>query len=281
MPLQTESRPWAPPASLSSAFSSRTHAILTRRLPMNDLFGALDSHGFVLEELAPGAILLRGKALPSQDSLLAEIEIITNKAPFRNMVTPGGYVMSVAMTNCGAAGWVTDRSGHRYDRMDPESGRPWPALPDCFPHGSIFATGQPREVGYAAYRRDHLPRCEIGRQHSQAPDRSLLVPRTASKDLTPQVLVAETCRGRLLGPGFLICQQKTEFATGERASRMRVRVAATIANLSIRGKSLMTTLAENKAIAGRWFDVFWGKSSDSDVIEELASPDLVFQSAAA
>ena len=85
---------------------------------MNDLFGVLDSHGFVQEELAPVAILLRGKALASQDRLLAEIEAITNKAPFRNMVAPGGYVMSVAMTNCGATGWVTDRSGYRYDRLD-------------------------------------------------------------------------------------------------------------------------------------------------------------------
>ena len=99
---------------------------------MNDLFSGLDTHRVLQEELAPGAMLLRGKALHSQDSLLAEIEMITNKAPFRNMVTPGGYVMSVAMTNCGTVGWVTDRSGYRYDRMDPQSGRPWPALPDCF-----------------------------------------------------------------------------------------------------------------------------------------------------
>jgi DNA oxidative demethylase len=74
---------------------------------MNDLFGSLDPSGLSQEELAPGAILLRGKALPSQDSLLAEIEMITNQAPFRNMVTPGGYAMSVAMTNCGTVGWVT------------------------------------------------------------------------------------------------------------------------------------------------------------------------------
>jgi hypothetical protein len=59
---------------------------------------------------------------------------------------------------------------------------------------------------------------------------------------------------------------------------LRAGLAATVANLSIRGKSLMTTLAENKAIAGRWSDAFWGKSSDPDIIEELASPDLVFQS---
>jgi len=104
-----------------------------------------------LEELAPGAILLRGKALPSQDSLLAEIEMITNQAPFRNMVTPGGYVMSVAMTNCGTVGWVTDRSGYRYDRMDPESGRPWPALPDCF---LMLAISAAAEAGYLDFVPD-------------------------------------------------------------------------------------------------------------------------------
>jgi hypothetical protein len=101
MPLQkrvtrlgTASKPCGRAGRLWPALFMNTHAILTCRLPMNDLFGTLDSHGFVQEELAPGAILLRGKALPSQDSLLAEIGIITNKAPFRNMVTPGGYVVS-------------------------------------------------------------------------------------------------------------------------------------------------------------------------------------------
>ena len=118
---------------------------------MNDLFGSLDPSGLSQEELAPGAILLRGKALPSQDSLLAEIEMITNQAPFRNMVTPGGYVMSVAMTNCGVAGWVTDRSGYRYDRVDPESGRPWPALPDCF---FALAVSAAAEAGYPAFVPD-------------------------------------------------------------------------------------------------------------------------------
>jgi alkylated DNA repair protein (DNA oxidative demethylase) len=118
---------------------------------MIDLFDTLVSHEFVYEELAPGAILLRGKALPLQDSLLAEIDNIANKAPFRNMVTPGGYVMSVAMTNCGAAGWVTDRTGYRYDRIDPESGRPWPALPNCFLRLAISAAV---EAGYPAFVPD-------------------------------------------------------------------------------------------------------------------------------
>ena len=50
-------------------------------------------------------------------------------APFRHLVTPGGFRMSVAMTNCGALGWVTDRTGYRYDAVDPDSGRAWPPLP--------------------------------------------------------------------------------------------------------------------------------------------------------
>jgi alkylated DNA repair protein (DNA oxidative demethylase) len=118
---------------------------------MIDLFDTLGSHEFVYEELAPGAMLLRGKALPLQDSLLTEIDNIANKAPFRNMVTPGGYVMSVAMTNCGAAGWVTDRTGYRYDRMDPESGRLWPALPDCF---LMLAISAAADAGYPAFMPD-------------------------------------------------------------------------------------------------------------------------------
>jgi alkylated DNA repair protein (DNA oxidative demethylase) len=37
--------------------------------------------------------------------------------------------MSVAMTNCGQVGWVSDRRGYRYDSIDPDSGRPWPPMP--------------------------------------------------------------------------------------------------------------------------------------------------------
>ena len=53
-------------------------------------------------------------------------------APFRHMQTPSGHLMSVAMTSCGTAGWVTDRSGYRYEACDPGSGRPWPAMPAVF-----------------------------------------------------------------------------------------------------------------------------------------------------
>jgi alkylated DNA repair protein (DNA oxidative demethylase) len=84
------------------------------------------------QQLQPGAVLLRGRALPVDKALLAAIDHIAAQAPFRRMVTPGGFQMSVAMTNCGGVGWVTDRTGYRYDARDPESGAPWPAMPDIF-----------------------------------------------------------------------------------------------------------------------------------------------------
>jgi len=84
------------------------------------------------EILAPGAIVLRGFAIDEAPALVKAIHRIEKTAPFRNMVTPGGYTMSVTMTNCGEAGWVTDRSGYRYDPVDPESEKKWPAMPEMF-----------------------------------------------------------------------------------------------------------------------------------------------------
>src|SRR5258708_6570 len=93
-----------------------------------DLFEA-PPHDAVLAE---GAMLLAGFALPVDTALLAPLAGVAAQAPFRHMVTPGGFTMSVAMTNCGAAGWVTDRRGYRYDAIDPASGQPWPAMPAVF-----------------------------------------------------------------------------------------------------------------------------------------------------
>ena len=84
------------------------------------------------EVMAEGAVLLRGFAKPVGPELIAALGEITAQAPFRRMFTPGGHQMSVAMTNCGHAGWVTDRSGYRYDGIDPESGKAWPAMPESF-----------------------------------------------------------------------------------------------------------------------------------------------------
>ncbi len=84
------------------------------------------------EAMAEGAVLLRGFARPLESELVAALRDIAGRAPFRHMVTPGGHSMSVAMTNCGALGWVTDRSGYRYDGNDPETGKPWPMMPAVF-----------------------------------------------------------------------------------------------------------------------------------------------------
>ena len=84
------------------------------------------------EALAPGAMLLRGFAVADEAELLAALEHVLEQAAFRHMTTPGGFRMSVAMTNCGALGWVTDRTGYRYDAIDPESGRRWPEMPAVF-----------------------------------------------------------------------------------------------------------------------------------------------------
>lgn len=96
-----------------------------------DLFDA-DMPGNRNEALAPGAWLLHGFALERMPALLAALERVTTAAPFRHMQTPGGLRMSVAMTNCGALGWVSDRRGYRYEAEDPLDDRPWPAMPDVF-----------------------------------------------------------------------------------------------------------------------------------------------------
>ena len=48
------------------------------------------------------------------------------------MTVRGGFQMSVAMTNCGSLGWVSDESGYRYDRSDPLTGLAWPSMPGVF-----------------------------------------------------------------------------------------------------------------------------------------------------
>jgi alkylated DNA repair protein (DNA oxidative demethylase) len=99
---------------------------------MLDLFEGLNEVDSRPEPLGPGAVILRGAAAPTAALLLSAVERVVTQAPLRFMTTPGGYRMSVAMTNCGAAGWVTDRRGYRYEAIDPLCGRPWPAMPPAF-----------------------------------------------------------------------------------------------------------------------------------------------------
>jgi alkylated DNA repair protein (DNA oxidative demethylase) len=118
---------------------------------MHNLFGLIAPLEPAKEIMAEGAVLLRGAALTFEKEVLAALKEITALSPFRHMVTPGGFRMSVAMTNCGAAGWVTDRRGYRYDRLDPETGNPWPPMPGCF---SDLATAAAVESGYPEFRPD-------------------------------------------------------------------------------------------------------------------------------
>jgi alkylated DNA repair protein (DNA oxidative demethylase) len=92
-----------------------------------------DEHGHSWqEELCSGAVVLRRFAQPDETAVFAALHSVIAAAPFRHMVTPGGFRMSVAMTNCGACGWVADSTGYRYDAIDPESGKPWPRMPEVF-----------------------------------------------------------------------------------------------------------------------------------------------------
>ncbi|WP_315798088.1 DNA oxidative demethylase AlkB [Bradyrhizobium sp. SZCCHNRI3043] len=135
-----------------------------------DLFDGLAAAGPAREQLAPGAVLLRGFGRPQEAELITAIEAIAAQAPFRRMVTPGGHQMSVAMTSCGACGWVTDRSGYRYDAVDPDSGQPWPAMPPLFRQ---LAERAASEAGFAGFAPDAclINRYEPGARMSLHQDR--------------------------------------------------------------------------------------------------------------
>jgi len=114
---------------------------------MNDLFFSLETR----ENLADGAVLLRGFALANDKDIINALGRVAEEAPFRHMTTPGGFRMSVAMTNCGAFGWVTDRRGYRYSPVDPETDRPWLQMPVALRN---LAETAAQEAGYPAFSPD-------------------------------------------------------------------------------------------------------------------------------
>lgn len=116
-----------------------------------DLFDAIDAINAAAptrEPLADGATLLRGLARSAEHELLADANAVIAAAPLRHLVAPGGARMSVAMTNCGALGWVSDRRGYRYDPVDPASGLKWPALPATFARLAAAAASQAGFEGF-------------------------------------------------------------------------------------------------------------------------------------
>jgi len=117
---------------------------------MTSLFDS-DSLPSSREQLEEGAVLLRGFAAAEAPLLVEEVARIAQGAAFRHLVTPGGYTMSVAMTNCGRVGWVSDQTGYRYDPKDPQTGSPWPAMPAAFLNIAAHAAA---EAGFAHYEPD-------------------------------------------------------------------------------------------------------------------------------
>jgi alkylated DNA repair protein (DNA oxidative demethylase) len=118
---------------------------------MNDLLDDLPSPLPARETMAEGAVLLRGFARDRAEAVMDEVTRITAVSPFRHMTTPGGFRMSVAMTNCGRVGWISDRKGYRYDPVDPETGRGWPPLPPVL---LDLARTAATEAGFADFAPD-------------------------------------------------------------------------------------------------------------------------------
>lgn len=114
-----------------------------------ELFGAPSREA--VQPLSPGATLLAEFALGKAPALISSVAEIVAGSPFRHMATPGGRPMSVAMTNCGSAGWLTDRSGYRYGAIDPVSARPWPTMPAVF-NDLAFAAAE--AAGFSGFRPD-------------------------------------------------------------------------------------------------------------------------------
>jgi alkylated DNA repair protein (DNA oxidative demethylase) len=117
----------------------------------SNLFEDMEPAATRRDELGCGALVLRGFALPHQAGIFTLLQSITADAPFRHMVTPGGFRMSVAMTNCGEFGWVTDRRGYRYERSDSESGKRWTRMPAEF---SELAQDAARNAGFKDFSPD-------------------------------------------------------------------------------------------------------------------------------
>jgi alkylated DNA repair protein (DNA oxidative demethylase) len=103
------------------------------------------------ETLADGGVLLRGFAARHSAQIMADLHGVLAEAPLRHMITPGGFRMSVGMSNCGEVGWITDRKGYRYSPQDPESGKAWPAMPPSFWE---LATGAAKEAGFTDFQPD-------------------------------------------------------------------------------------------------------------------------------
>lgn len=138
-----------------------------------DLFDSVAEAQPSREEIADGAVLLRGFVKPIESELIEAVRAIVVQSPFRRMTTPGGHLMSVAMTNCGERGWITDHTGYRYDPIDPRTAAPWPAMPPVL---RDLARGAAEQGGFQNFAPDAclVNRYEPGTRLSLHQDRDEL-----------------------------------------------------------------------------------------------------------
>ncbi len=130
---------------------------------MRDLFDTI-SIGPERETIAQDAMILRGFARLAAPAILGIVNTVTDTAPFRHMVTPGGFKMSVALTNCGAVGWVSDRRGYRYDPLDPITKQSWPAMPpllQTLSSQAANAAGYPNFLADACLINCYVPKTGV------------------------------------------------------------------------------------------------------------------------
>lgn len=146
--------------------------------------------------IAPGAVLLRGFVADKAAAFLGAFDAVTASAPLRHLITPGGYTMSVAMTNCGPLGWVSSRSGYRYETCDPLSGQPWPAMPALW---QALAVSAARQSGYPDFRPDaclvncYLPGAKLS-LHQDKDEKNMAAPIVSVSLGLPAVFLFGTPR---------------------------------------------------------------------------------------
>jgi alkylated DNA repair protein (DNA oxidative demethylase) len=208
-----------------------------------DLFDDLPPEA-ALTPIAPGAVLLHGFAKGGAAALLQAIETVLQQAPLRHWQTPGGYTMSVAMSNCGPLGWVSSASGYRYAAVDPATNQPWPALPAGLLE---LAQRAAKQAGYAHFAPDaclinqYVPGAKLS-LHQDKDERDLRAPIVSLSLGLPAVFLFGTAsrqdrpqRWRLVhgdvvvwgGPSRLAYHGVNALAEGEHALLGRRRLNLT------------------------------------------------------
>jgi len=146
--------------------------------------------------IGPGAVLLHAFARDVDAALLQAIDAVLQQAPLRHMQTPGGFTMSVAMSNCGPLGWVSDPGGYRYAALDPQSSQPWPVMPACFmdlAQRAAAQAGYPQFLPNACLINEYVPGAKLS-LHQDKDENDLTAPIVSLSLGLPAVFLFGTPR---------------------------------------------------------------------------------------